>query len=240
LERSKHLPVAIITGVSRGLGKEIALTFGRNGYNVAVNYHTSHSEATNVADKIRNAILIKSDVGDMQQVKEMSDMIYKKWGRVDVLVNNAGITSDDLIVRLEEKKWDEVMKTNLKGCFNTIKCFSEMMKKNGGHIVNISSYSGLKGNEGQAAYSASKAAIIGLTYTVAKELAEYNIKVNAITPGYMQTEMGMSSVEAMESAKSASILGRLSSAGDVAEFIANLTKTNNITGQVFCLESRII
>lgn len=234
------MSAAVITGASRGLGKELALTFGKNGYNVAMNYRTSHSEATNVADKMQNALLIKADVGNMNQVEEMADAIYKKWGRVDVLVNNAGITSDDLIIRLEEQKWDEVMKTNLKGCFNTIKCFSEIMKKTGGHIINVSSYSGLKGREGQAAYSASKAAIIGLTYSAAKELAEYNIRVNAIVPGYMQTEMGMSSVEAMENAKSASILGKLSSVKDAAEFIFNLTKTNNITGQVFCLESRII
>ncbi len=234
------MPVAVVTGASRGLGKEIVLAFGQNNYNIAVNYHSSESEAKNVVDKIQNAFLIKADVGNMSQVKEMADAVYKKWGRVDVLVNNAGIISDDLMIKLEEQKWDEVMKTNLKGCFNTIKCFSEIMEKTGGHIINISSYSALKGKEGQAAYSASKAAIIGLTYSAAKELAEYNIKVNAIVPGYMKTEMGMLFAEAMEKAKSASILGRLSSVKDVAEFIVNLTKTSNITGQIFCLESRIV
>lgn len=238
--KEQNLPVAVITGASRGLGKELAFAFGQNNYSVAVNYNISHSEAKNIADKIKDAVLIKADVGDMKQVQEMAEIVCKKWGRVDVLVNNAGITGDDLMIRLEGKKWDNIIRTNLKGCFNTIKYFSEIMKKNGGHIINISSYSGLKGREGQAAYSASKAAIIGLTYTAAKELAEYNIRVNAVVPGYTRTEMGMSSEEAMEKAKSASILGRLSSAKDSAEFIVSLAKTSNITGQVFCLESRIV
>ena len=131
------------------------------------------------------------------------------------------------------------MEVNLKGCFNTVKAFAPlMMKSGGGHMINISSYSGARGKAGQAAYSASKAALIGLTYTLAKELSEYKIKVNAVLPGYMPTEMGSKASEAMKKAKEESITGSLSDPKKVAEFIAYLITTENITGQVFCLDSR--
>ncbi len=236
------LKVAVITGASRGLGKEIALTLGEGGYNVAVNYLASEKEAMKVTDEIAaDTLLIKADVGDIRQVEKMAEAVYEKWGRVDVLVNNAGITKDGLMIKLKEEEWDEVLRVNLKGCCNTIRVFSRfMIKSGGGHIINISSYSGLKGREGQAAYSASKAAVLGLTYTAAKELAEYNIRVNALLPGYMQTEMGKASEIAMTTAKMESITGKLSSPKDVAGFIVYLLTTDNITGQVFCLDSRIV
>ena len=160
-----------------------------------------------VADEIASdTLLIKADVGDIKHVEKMAEAVYEKWGRVDVLINNAGITKDSLMIKLKEEEWDEVLRVNLKGCCNTIRAFSRfMIKSGGGHIINISSYSGLKGREGQAAYSASKAAVLGLTYTAAKELAEYNIRVNALLPGYMQTEMGKASEKAMTTAKMESI-----------------------------------
>ena len=234
--------VAVVTGSSRGLGKEIALTLGKSGYNVAVNYLASEKEAMKVADEIASdTLLIKADVGDIKHVEKMAEAVYEKWGRVDVLVNNAGITKDSLMIKLKEEEWDEVLRVNLKGCCNTIRAFSHfMIKSGGGHIINISSYSGLKGREGQAAYSASKAAVLGLTYTAAKELAEYNIRVNALLPGYMQTEMGKASEAAMTTVRNESIAGKLSSPKDVAGFIAYLLTTGSITGQVFSLDSRII
>ncbi len=236
------LKVAVITGASRGLGKEIALTLGKRGYKAAVNYLASEKEAVKVAAQIASdTLLIKADVGDIRQVEKMAEAVYERWGRVDVLVNNAGITRDGLMIKLKEEEWDEVMRVNLKGCCNTIRAFSRfMIKSGGGHIINISSYSGLKGREGQAAYSASKAAVLGLTYTAAKELAEYNIRVNALLPGYMQTEMGKTSEVAMTTAKMESITGKLSAPKDAAGFINYLLTTENITGQVFNLESRII
>ena len=178
----------------------------------------------------------------------MADAVYRKWGRVDVLINNAGITKDSLMIKLKEAEWDEILRVNLKGCFNTIKAFShgmissgrDRLATRGGHIINISSYSGVKGKEGQAAYSASKSAMLGLTYTAARELAGYNIMVNALLPGYMQTEMGVAAKKAMERAKEQSIAGALSSPRQVAEFVSYLVKTDNITGQVFSLDSRII
>ena len=236
------MKVAVITGASRGLGREVALTLGKSGYNVAVNYLASEKEAMKVADEIASdTLLIKADVGDIRQVERMAETVYARWGRVDVLVNNAGITKDSLMIKLKEEEWDEVLRVNLKGCCNTIRAFSHfMIKSGGGHIINISSYSGLKGREGQAAYSASKAAVLGLTYTAAKELAEYNIRVNALLPGYMQTEMGKASEAAMTTVRNESIAGKLSSPKDVAGFIAYLLTTGSITGQVFSLDSRII
>lgn len=234
--------VAVVTGSSRGLGKEIALTLGKSGYNVAINYLASEKEAMKVADEIASdTLLIKADVGDIRQVEEIAEAVYERWGRVDVLVNNAGITRDGLMIKMKEEEWDEVLRVNLKGCYSAIRVFSHfMIKSGGGHIINISSYSGLKGREGQAAYSASKAAVLGLTYTAAKELAEYNIRVNALLPGYMQTEMGKASEKAMTTAKMESITGKLSSPKDASGFIVYLLTTGNITGQVFSLDSRII
>lgn len=245
------MPVAVITGASRGLGKEIALALGRNGYNIAVNYLASAQEAESVTAAIgESAVSIKADVGDIRQVEEMADMVYRKWGRVDALINNAGITRDNLLIKTREDDWDEVLRINLKGCFNAIKTFAHVMIRAGrlgqraerrvGHIINISSYSGLKGKEGQAAYSASKAAILGLTYTAARELAEHNIKVNALLPGYMKTEMGMSAESAIKKAMTESIAGGLSNPVDAAGFILYLLKSENITGQFFCLDSRIL
>jgi len=236
------LKVAVVTGASRGLGKEIALRLGRGSYNVAVNYLRSENEALKVADELgENSFLVKADVRDIKHVEEMADTVCKKWGKVDVLINNAGIAKDNLMMKLKEEEWDEVLRVNLKGCFNTIKIFSHVMiKSGGGHIINVSSYSGLKGREGQAAYSASKAGLFGLTYTAAKELAEYNIRVNALLPGYMQTEMGITAKKAMDRAREESIIGSLSDPKQVAEFVLYLLETDNITGQVFCLESRVI
>lgn len=232
----------MVTGAARGLGREIALTLAGSDYNVAINYLASGSEAKEMAEEMgERAFIVKADVGDIKQVKGMAAAIYKKWGRVDVLINNAGIARDKLLLKTSEEDWDEVLRVNLKGCFNTIRAFSHIMiKSRGGHIINISSYSGLKGKEGQAAYSASKAAILGLTYTAAKELAEYNIRVNALLPGYMRTGMGIAAAKAMEKARAESISGSLSKPEEAAEFVAYILRTDNITGQVFSLDSRII
>jgi len=235
------MKVAVVTGASRGLGREIAFTLSRAGYHVAVNYHLSKKEAAEVVRTMSlPSIAIKADVGNLRDVEQMAKQVYKKWGRIDVLINNAGIVKDGLLIRYEEYDWDEVMRVNLKGCFNTVKSFVPfMISSGGGHIIHISSYSGLKGKAGQAAYSASKASVIGLTVTLAKELAEYNIKVNALLPGYMPTQMGSKAEEAMKKASKESILGTLSNPEAVSEFIACLTKTCTVTGQVFALDSRI-
>lgn len=232
--------VAVITGATGGLGKEIALAFYENRYMVVINYLESEKSAQEIVGAIGDtAMAVKADVSRFEDISKMAEFVYEKWGRADVLINNAGIAKDALLIKQNERDWDRIMGVNLKGAFNTIKAFAPLMR-NGGHIINISSYSGLKGKEGQAAYSASKAALIGLTKTAAIELAEYKIRVNAILPGYMPTKMGISADEALKRAKKASLLNTLSNPKEVARFIIYLAGTENITGQVFCLDSRII
>ena len=235
------MPVALITGASRGLGRQTAITLSANGYSVAVNYASSDKEAEDLIKTIgNNSIALKADVGDSKQVWAMADKIKKEFGRLDVIINNAGITKDNLLLKQTEQEWDSVIRTNLRGCFNVIKTLSPLIiQSGGGHILNISSYSGIKGKAGQAAYSASKAAILGLTASAACELSEYNIRVNAVLPGYMMTEMGAMALKAAENARGESILNKLSQPQEVAEFILYVVKTQNISGQVLSLDSRI-
>lgn len=232
---------ALVTGGSRGLGREISIALASRGYGVALNYLKSRREAEKLASSLGGeAISLRADVGDSRAVEGMASDIRSKWGRLDVLVNNAAVTSDALLVKLGEEDWDRVIRTNLTGCFNTIKALALLLgESGGGHIVNISSISGLRGKEGQAAYSASKAALLGLTASAARELSEYNIRVNAVLPGYMPTDMGRASTGAMATARASSLLGKLSDPKDVAAFVVWLVETQTITGQVFNLDSRI-
>jgi 3-oxoacyl-[acyl-carrier protein] reductase len=224
------------------LGKQIALTLSAYGYSVIANYIASEKEADALAKRLEyNSVAFRADVGDMKQVQEMAEKIDREFGRLDAIINNAGITKDNLLLKQTEPEWDSILGTNLRGCFNVIKTMSPLMiQSGGGHIINISSYSGMKGKAGQAAYSASKAALLGLTLSAARELSEYNIKVNALLPGYMMTDMGMTAQKAVEKAKEESILNTLSQPQEAADFILFLMKTKNITGQVFSLDSRII
>lgn len=233
--------VAVVTGASRGFGRQTAITLLRAGYHVALNYNESEPDAGGTAGRaVENIMAVKADVGVSSQVEAMAESIYKRWGRVDALINNAGITRDKLLLRCTEDDWEDVLKVNLKGCFNTVRTFAPLLQKSGGgHIVNIASYSGARGRAGQAAYSASKAAVLGFTYSMAKELAEYDIRVNSILPGYMPTDMGRNAGAAMKAALEESLLKRLSDPAEAAGFIAYLLTTKNITGQVFNLDSRI-
>lgn len=230
----------MITGGARGLGREIASAFHYGGYRVAINYLHSDGPAQELGARFGDtALLFKTDVGNCCEIMEMAACVQQQWGVVDVLVNNAGITVDALCIRQTEAEWDAIMRSNLKGAFNMIKAFAPLMQR-GGHIVNISSYSGIKGKAGQSAYSGSKAALLGLTKTAAIELAQYNIKVNAVLPGYMPTEMGTRTFKSLTQAREESLLHTLGDPAEVARFISFLTDTETITGQIFCLDSRII
>ncbi len=234
--------VCLVTGSSRGLGKAVALAFGKRGHKVVVHYKEKRDEAEVVASQIKDAIIHRADVRDSAEVKNMVDEVINKWGRVDVLVNNAGITKEALLLKTSEKDFDTVINTNLKGPFNFIRAVSRfMMKQKKGHIINIGSITGLKGKAGLSAYSASKAGLITLTKTTAIELSSRNIMVNAVLPGYMLTDMGIASNDkAKEGALKESLVKRFSEPDKVAEFIYYLSETTGITGQVFNLDSRII
>jgi len=234
--------VCLITGSSRGLGKAIALGCGAKGHQVAVHYRENKREAEDVSAQINEACVFHADVRNPDQVKALVHDVIKKWGRIDVLVNNAGITKESLLIRTSEQDFDDVMNTNLKGPMYLIHAAGQqMMKQRSGHIINISSYAGIKGREGLSAYAASKSALVGLTKTAAKELAGYNILVNTVLPGYMLTDMGSdSSKKAKEIALKENMVKDYSDPENVAEFICFLMQTKGISGQVFNLDSRII
>jgi len=244
---SKHRKrVVIVTGASRGLGRAIAMRFGRAGERIVVNYIMRRSEAEAVADKIGRsggeAIPFQADVKVAAEVETMIECTKKRFGTIDVLVNNAGITKDGLLVRMTEQDWDAVMDTNLKGPFLCIRAVSEVMsKQQNGHVINVSSISGVQGREGQANYSASKAGLIGLTRACARELGRSNIKVNAVLPGYIATDMGEKVSEGIyQRVLRENALNRVSDPEEVADFIYHLSLMNNVSGQVFNLDSRIV
>lgn len=243
---SEHKRVVIITGASRGLGRNIALKFGKAGNRVVVNYVSHGQDAAAVVDEILRAggeaVSCRADVRIAEEIRTMIDETMKRWGAVDVLVNNAGITKDSLMLRMPEQDWDSVLDTNLTGAFHCIRAASQIMSdQREGHIVNISSIVGVRGREGQAPYAASKAGLIGLTKAAARELGGFNIKVNAVLPGYLPTEMGESISDTMhERVLHENALNRVSDPREVAEFIHHLSRMNNVSGQIFNLDSRMI
>lgn len=233
--------VALITGAGRGLGRHLTDAFLKRGYCLAINYFRSERDASTLAlHEAGHAIAIKADVSSTAEVQDMIEQIRHVFGRLDVVINNAGITKDRLLIQQSEDEWDMIMRTNLTGCFHVIRAAAPLMKSSGGgSIINISSRSGLRGKAGQAAYSASKAALIGLTVSAAKELADDRIRVNAVLPGYMLTDMAAGSLKATARAEEESVLGMLADPASVARSICSLAEMDYITGQTISLDSRI-
>lgn len=240
--------VALVTGAGRGIGREIALTLARNGATVIVNYNGSRERAEEVVESIEaeggNAEAIQCNVADFEASAQMVKDVLGKYGKVDILVNNAGITRDNLIMRMPEQDYDAVLDTNLKGAFNMIRHLSKaFLKQRYGKIINISSVSGVMGNAGQSNYSASKAGLIGLTKSVARELASRNICVNAVAPGFIETEMtNVLSDNVKDNLKNLIPLGKMGSAQDVANLVLFLAGKNAdyITGQVIHVDGGMV
>lgn len=234
--------VCLVTGSSRGLGKAIALAMGAREHYVAIHCKENKKQAEETASLLKESIVLQADVRYPDEVKALVDTVIKQWGRIDVLINNAGITKESLLIKTSEQDFDDVINTNLKGTFNFTRAVGRyMMKRKSGHIINISSYAGVKGKEGLSAYSAAKAGLTGLTKTAAREFSRYNIMVNAVLPGYMLTDMGIESGDnAREAALQESLVKEYSNSENVAEFICYLSGTTGITGQVFNLDSRIL
>lgn len=239
---------ALVTGASRGIGRAIALALAKKGYVVAVNYGGSQAAAEGAKAEIEaaggRAIVIQGDVSKVEDVDKVFAEIKKEFGRLDVLVNNAGITRDSLMLRLKEENWDAVINTDLKSGFLTMKAAAPiMMKQKKGAIVNIASVVGIMGNIGQINYSAAKAGVIGMTKTAARELAARGVRVNAVAPGFIATSMTDVIPEKIKEGMIHSIpLGRMGQAEDVANAVCFLAsdEASYITGQVLKVDGGMV
>lgn len=240
--------VAIVTGASKGIGKAIAINFAKEGAKVVINYRSDDDGAKSVESEIKNnggiAVLHKGDVSKFSVAEELMKFSVEQFGRIDILVNNAGITKDTLLLRMKEEDFDNVINVNLKGSFNCAKQVAPIMiKQRYGKIVNISSVIGLIGNAGQVNYAASKAGIIGMTKSLAKELATKNITVNAIAPGFIETDMtDVLSDKTKDLIMSHIPLKRMGSANDIANTAVFLSSelSNYITGQVITVDGGMV
>lgn len=230
---------ALVTGASRGIGRSIALQLAEEGYNVAVNYAGSKDKAEAVVEEIKakgvDSFAIQANVANGDEVKAMIKEVVSQFGSVDVLVNNAGITRDNLLMRMKEQEWDDVIDTNLKGVFNCIqKVTPKMLRQRGGSIINLSSVVGAVGNPGQANYVATKAGVVGLTKSAARELASRGITVNAVAPGFIVSDMTDALSDELKDQMLEQIpLARFGEDTDIANTVAFLAsdKAKYITGQ---------
>lgn len=240
--------VAIVTGASKGIGKAIAINFAKEGAKVVVNYRSDDSGAQEVISEIKKnsgtAILHKGDVSNFSVAEEMVKFCVEKFGKLDILVNNAGITRDTLLLRMKEEDFDNVINVNLKGSFNCVKHAAPfMIKQKYGKILNISSVIGLIGNAGQINYAASKAGVIGMTKSLAKELGGRGINVNAIAPGFIETDMtNVLSDKIKETILSHIALSKMGCVDDVANLAVFLASdlSNYITGQVITVDGGMV
>ena len=238
--------VALITGGSRGIGKEIAKKFATKGYNIVINYVSENTDLKKLKEEFKETevLFVKTDVTNYESCENMVKKAIEKFGKIDVLVNNAGITKDGLLMRMKEEDFDKVIKVNLKGTFNITKnVIPYMMKQRNGRIVNIASVVGVTGNAGQANYAASKAGIIGFTKTVARELASRNILANCIAPGFIKTDMtDVLSETVKENIHSQIPLNKMGEAREVANAVYFLASEENtyITGQVLNVDGGMV
>ena len=238
----------IVTGATRGIGREIALTLAQNGANIAMNYRNLNSEVEDLINEIKslgvNALAIKCDVSITEEVDNFLKEVKAHYNTIDILVNNAGITKDGLILRMKEEDFDDVLDVNLKGTFNTTKSVSSIMvRQKYGKIINISSVVGIAGNAGQCNYAASKAGVIGFSKSVARELASRNINVNVVAPGYINTDMTKNLPDKVKEEIIKSIpMKKIGDPKEVANLVLFLSSnlSNYITGQVINVDGGMV
>ena len=235
---------ALVTGASKGIGRAIALRLGEQGVNVAVNYNSSPNEADQTVEGLHKlgveAFVVQADVSNLDQVSRMIDEVNERFDQIDVLVNNAGIISDSLLIRMSDDDWDRVISTNLNGMFYCTRAVvRQMIRRRWGRIINIGSVVGIRGNIGQVNYSASKAGMIGFTKALAKEVATRGITVNTVTPGYISTD----TVDVLPQATKDRIMtwipqGHFGEVDDVAHMVAFIAsqKAKYMTGQIVSVD----
>lgn len=240
--------VAFVTGATRGIGKQIAITFAQNGYDIAINYRTENDDLKNTKEEVEkynvNFLAVQGDVSNFEDCERFTQEIIEKYGQIDVLVNNAGITKDTLIMRMKKEDFENVIDVNLVGTFNVTKnVIPHMIKARSGRIVNISSVVGISGNAGQTNYAASKAGIIGFTKSLAKEVASRGILVNAVAPGFIQTQMTQVLKDDIKEEIAKTIpLKRMGTAQDVANVVKFLAseESSYVTGQVIHVDGGML
>jgi len=242
LNRNKK--TALVTGASKGIGKAISIRLAEMGINVAVNYNTSSSQAEDLVKTLQkmgvDSFAIKADVSQLDQVEKMINQVNETWGGIDILINNAGIIDDNLLIRMSIEAWDRVIATNLNGTFYCTRAvIRNMIKQRWGRIINIGSVVGIRGNIGQSNYSASKAAIIGFTKSLAKEVAKRGVTVNTVTPGYISTD----TVDTLPQKTKDTIMtwipqGHFGEADDIAHLVAFIAsdKSDYMTGQIVSVD----
>lgn len=243
-EQQNTRPAALVTGGGRGIGRAICLALAKEGFDLCINYAAGSSAAEQTAEECRGlgvqAVVLQADVTNPAECQNLVEKAAGTLGRLDVLVNNAGVNADKLILRMQEADFDKVIDTNLKGAFFCCKAACKlMMRQRYGRIINISSVVGLHGNAGQSNYAASKAGLIGLTKSLAKEFAARGVTVNAVAPGFIETDMTAAMPEAAKSAALAAVpAGRIGHADEVAAAVAFLASSQAayITGQVLCVD----
>lgn len=239
---------ALITGATRGIGKQIAITLAKQGYNIALNYRKENEELENTKKEIEEigvqVLAVKGDVANFEDCENFVKQVIERFGQIDVLVNNAGITKDMLLMRMKKEDFEQVIDTNLVGTFNVTKnVVPYMMKARSGRIINISSVVGISGNAGQTNYSASKAGIIGFTKSLAKEIASRNILVNAVAPGFIETNMTDVLKDDIKQEIAKNIpLKRMGTTQDVANVVKFLASDDSsyITGQVINVDGGML
>lgn len=237
-------PTVLVTGGSRGIGRAICLEFGRAGWRVGVHYRERRAEAERTASLVKDcggeAVLCRADVRDARQVQAMAGDLTARWGRVDVAVCNAGESMSGLVLRLSPERWASVIETNLTGTFHCLQAIGAVMwKQRAGSVVVVTSFAGLQGQAGQSAYAATKAGLLGLVKTAAREWGSHHVNVNAICPGWQRTELSEASMPE-DAASSGHVLGRFVDVESVARSVHHLALLRGTSGQVWNLDSRIL
>lgn len=239
---------AIVTGAAKGIGKAIALKLAEEGFNIVLNYRSSEDKAIETENEIKEknveVLRVQGDITNTEDVLNLVNKAKEKFGSIDVMVNNAGITKDNLLLRMKEEEFDSVINTNLKGVFNCLKAITPIMvKQKHGKIISISSVVGITGNAGQVNYAASKAGVIGMTKSLAKEIGSRGITVNAVAPGFIETDMtSVLNDKLKETAKKELPLRRLGTPEDVANVVSFLSseKADYVTGQVIHVDGGMV